>query len=226
MNALATDQADRINDLLLTDPALDQVTAGPLHRRPGRRPSTSGSDTRRADMRRTPPDILITNYKMLDLLLQRAEDAPLWKDADSAYVVVDEFHTYDGAQGTDVAMLLRRLAAARRDVRAGPAARPDLPGRHLRDPRRGRRPDGGQRMLRRGRRRCSASEFDRDAVVGEDRQRSTSSSRSDDFDPVLPLPLPEELAALADPTRDDEALADLARRSPGSRTDPFGSARR
>ena len=65
-------------------------------------------------MRGTPPDILITNYKMLDLLLQRAEDLPLWEDADLAYVVLDEFHTYDGAQGTDVAMLLRRLAAAHR----------------------------------------------------------------------------------------------------------------
>ena len=49
---------------------------------------------------------------MLDLLLQRADDLPLWRDADIRYVVVDEFHTYDGAQGTDVAMLLRRLAAA------------------------------------------------------------------------------------------------------------------
>ena len=68
--------------------------------------------TERSDIRRTPPDILITNYKMLDLLLQRADDLPLWRDADLRYVVVDEFHTYDGAQGTDVAMLLRRLAAA------------------------------------------------------------------------------------------------------------------
>ena len=72
-------------------------------------------------MRRTPPDILITNYKMLDLLLQRADDLPLWEGAEPAYVVLDEFHTYDGAQGTDVAMLLRRLAAAlgARPSRAG-----------------------------------------------------------------------------------------------------------
>ncbi|MGI5159218.1 hypothetical protein [Microbispora sp. CA-102843] len=49
---------------------------------------------------------------MLDLLLQRPEDLDLWEGCDLAYVVVDEFHSYDGAQGTDVAMLLRRLAAA------------------------------------------------------------------------------------------------------------------
>src|SRR5699024_11776695 len=68
--------------------------------------------TRRADMWTSPPDILITNYKMLDLLLQRSSDAPLWEGVDLRYIVVDEFHTYDGAQGTDVAMLLRRLASA------------------------------------------------------------------------------------------------------------------
>jgi hypothetical protein len=67
------------------------------------------------------PDILITNYKMLDLLLQRADDLPLWEGADLAYVVLDEFHTYDGAQGTDVAMLLRRLAAV---LGVGDAQRP------------------------------------------------------------------------------------------------------
>ena len=80
----------------------------------GERPDTTYARvlTERSDIRRQPPDILITNYKMLDLLLQRGDDLPLWRDADIRYVVVDEFHTYDGAQGTDVAMLLRRLAAA------------------------------------------------------------------------------------------------------------------
>ena len=68
--------------------------------------------TERSEIRSQRPDILITNYKMLDLLLQRGEDLTLWQDADIGYVVVDEFHTYDGAQGTDVAMLLRGLAAA------------------------------------------------------------------------------------------------------------------
>ena len=65
-------------------------------------------------MRETPPDILLTNYKMLDQLLLRQQDQPIWaKSATSlTYLVLDEFHTYDGAQGTDVAMLLRRLGIA------------------------------------------------------------------------------------------------------------------
>ena len=48
---------------------------------------------------------------MLDQLLLRAADANLWRQSAHSltYLVLDEFHTYDGAQGTDVSMLLRRL---------------------------------------------------------------------------------------------------------------------
>ncbi|MEU2947797.1 DEAD/DEAH box helicase [Nocardiopsis alba] len=117
MNALATDQADRI-DGLLADPELSQVTAGLYI---GDTPSIDYKRvvTSRGEIRRLCPDILITNYKMLDLLLQRSEDQPLWRDSDLTYIVVDEFHTYDGAQGTDVSMLLRRLAATTGNSRPG-----------------------------------------------------------------------------------------------------------
>ena len=57
---------------------------------------------------------------MLDFLLLRQEDRDLWavNDPDTLrYIVLDEFHTYDGAQGTDVAMLLRRLGATLRHGR-------------------------------------------------------------------------------------------------------------
>ena len=62
-------------------------------------------------IRLNPPDILLTNYKMLDQLLLRAEDREIWRKSATSlqYLVLDEFHTYDGAQGTDVALLLRRL---------------------------------------------------------------------------------------------------------------------
>src|SRR5699024_11813241 len=65
----------------------------------------------RSEIRERVPDILLTNYKMLDQLLLRHDDARLWEDSATSlqYLVLDEFHTYDGAQGTDVAMLLRRL---------------------------------------------------------------------------------------------------------------------
>ncbi|MFJ9843661.1 DEAD/DEAH box helicase [Kitasatospora sp. NPDC101155] len=117
MNALATDQAGRIGDYL-AQPELAEVTAGLYI---GDRPDTDFRRvmTRREEMRVSPPDVLITNYKMLDLLLQRGEDRPLWEGAEITHVVLDEFHTYDGAQGTDVAMLLRRLAATVGATRPG-----------------------------------------------------------------------------------------------------------
>src|SRR5690606_10361727 len=73
--------------------------------------NAQGLITDRAVIRDSPPDILLTNYKMLDQLLLRHEDHGLWRASASSlrYLVLDEFHTYDGAQGTDVAMLLRRL---------------------------------------------------------------------------------------------------------------------
>src|SRR4029078_3184265 len=76
--------------------------------------TVDGLITDRAIIRNTAPDILLTNYKMLDQLLLRHEDQNLWRQSATSlrYLVLDEFHTYDGAQGTDVAMLLRRLGLA------------------------------------------------------------------------------------------------------------------
>ena len=139
--------------------------------------------TERSEIRRTPPDILITNYKMLDLLLQRADDLPLWEDADIAYVVVDEFHTYDGAQGTDVAMLLRRLAAAAdRASPAGPWAR----SARWRPRRRSARAADGD-AIREVAEQVFGAAFDADSVIGEQRLPA------DEFvgDDRLRLPLPD-----------------------------------
>lgn len=63
----------------------------------------------------TVPDILLTNFKMLDYGLMRQKFMSLWKgniDSENKvlrFIVLDELHTYDGAQGTDVANLIRRL---------------------------------------------------------------------------------------------------------------------
>jgi DEAD/DEAH box helicase domain-containing protein len=117
MNALATDQAKRIKKLIDKLPAKNgrKIRAGIYTGESGRsgvEAEESGLITKREAMRRNPPDILLTNYKMLDFLLLRPEDQPLWKgcDADTLrYLVVDELHTFDGAQGTDLACLIRRL---------------------------------------------------------------------------------------------------------------------
>jgi superfamily II DNA/RNA helicase len=61
-----------------------------------------------------PPDILLTNYVMLELVLTRPEERrKLVKAAKGLqFLVLDELHTYRGRQGADVAMLVRRVREA------------------------------------------------------------------------------------------------------------------
>lgn len=62
----------------------------------------------------SPPDILLTNFKMLDFALMRGDFHPIWaynfKNPELLkFLVLDELHTYDGAKGSDEANLIRRL---------------------------------------------------------------------------------------------------------------------
>jgi len=67
----------------------------------------------REAIRKHPPDILLTNYMMLELLLTRSEDSGLVRAAQGLrFLVFDELHTYRGRQGADVAMLIRRCRLA------------------------------------------------------------------------------------------------------------------
>jgi replicative superfamily II helicase len=209
MNALATDQAHRINDYL-QDPALKGVIAGLYI---GDTPETEFSKvlTGRSEIRRTSPDILITNYKMLDLLLQREDDLRLWDDADPAFVVVDEFHTYDGAQGTDVAMLLRRMAAALGVSEPGRplgricpvATSATLASNDIAD-----HESRAQLLTVAG--QVFGTPFTDAAVIGEDRLTVEEFVPSEDMDYTLPLPSPQELAALPDPANDPTAMDQIA----------------
>lgn len=123
MNALATDQANRLAKEIVTRPELKGISAGLYVGDETAEPSTNVRRvegdrytviTERERIREEPPDILLTNYKMLDILLMRARDAVLWRHNTPdtlRYLVVDELHTFDGAQGTDLACLIRRLKA-------------------------------------------------------------------------------------------------------------------
>lgn len=60
-----------------------------------------------------PPDILLTNYVMLELILTRPNESPLVSACKNLnFLVLDELHTYRGRQGADVAMLIRRTVDA------------------------------------------------------------------------------------------------------------------
>ena len=68
-------------------------------------------EERRQAMREEPPQVLLTNYMMLELLLTRVQERPI-RDAifeNLRHLVFDELHTYRGRQGADIAMLIRRI---------------------------------------------------------------------------------------------------------------------
>ena len=71
------------------------------------------SEEERKQIRENPPDILLTNYMMLDLILTRhtGDQVVVQNCQGLEFLVLDELHTYRGRQGSDVAMLVRRLRA-------------------------------------------------------------------------------------------------------------------
>ncbi|MDX3230160.1 DEAD/DEAH box helicase [Streptomyces sp. ME19-01-6] len=220
MNALATDQAHRINDYLDNprDARLrDAGVRAALYIGDKASKEFKQANPRvavdRDEIRRTRPDILITNYKMLDLLLQRPEDQPLWQAPEGAegsalaFVVLDEFHTYDGAQGTDVAMLLRRLGAVTGLAEPGRPLGPVCPVATSATLGEGGPGAAGGTMLDVAE-QVFGVPFPPEAVVAEDRRGVQEFAGTSDF--ALPFPPPHEVAALGDPTRDREALDQLA----------------
>ena len=107
MNALANSQAEELGKFL--------DKGYPEGRSPVRFARYTGQE-RGADreaIRDDPPDILLTNYMMLELMLTRSEDRELVRAAQGLkFLVFDELHTYRGRQGADVAMLIRRCRHA------------------------------------------------------------------------------------------------------------------
>ena len=128
MNALANDQRDRLGEInrkLRDAGSRFQPTFGqyigqtPEDIRDRWRNAAWWAENRfpgelvfRKEMRRSPPHILLTNYSMLEYLLIRPHDSPLFDDGRSEYwqfIVLDEAHQYRGAKGMEMGMLIRRL---------------------------------------------------------------------------------------------------------------------
>jgi len=126
MNALANDQLKRLRDLLKNYP---QITFGSYtgeteekyekareryHKMYKDAPLLENELISREQMKKTPPNILITNYAMLEYLMLRPKDHTFFDGKHSKswqYIVLDEAHTYTGAKAIEMSMLLRRLKA-------------------------------------------------------------------------------------------------------------------
>ncbi len=127
MNALANDQMKRLRRLLQhcpqikfgryigeTDDSMARATAIDSFRKIyPQEPILENELFTRQEMQAAPPHILLTNYAMLEYLLLRPADSSLFDGTTGEhwhFIVLDEAHVYDGANATEMAMLLRRVA--------------------------------------------------------------------------------------------------------------------
>lgn len=129
MNALANDQMKNIRELLMYYPDItfgvynggtenDEESAIAVYEAMFAKEKIEKMRHRldneilsRDEMKKNPPNILFTNYAMLEHLLFRPKDDVLFSHADFRFVVLDEAHVYNGATGIETAILLRRLKA-------------------------------------------------------------------------------------------------------------------
>jgi hypothetical protein len=124
MNALANDQVKRLRQLLAVTPHItfgryvgdtpdtDRDAAEKFALLNPGEPHLPNELISRAQMRATPPHLLLTNYAMLEYLLLRPSDIDLFEGdygGHWSFIAVDEAHVYDGAKAAELAMLLRRL---------------------------------------------------------------------------------------------------------------------
>lgn len=106
MNALANSQEEELKKFL--EKGYPEGARVRFRRYTGQEKSDA-----REEIRSNPPDILLTNYMMLELLLTRSEDRELVRAAQGLrFLVFDELHTYRGRQGADIALLIRRCRLA------------------------------------------------------------------------------------------------------------------
>jgi Lhr-like helicase len=106
MNALANSQMKELEKFL------DQSGLPPYLRPTYARYTGQESAEERELIRAAKPDILLTNFMMLELLMtrQNERDKAVIRSAEGLnFLVLDELHTYRGRQGADVAMLVRRV---------------------------------------------------------------------------------------------------------------------
>lgn len=194
MNALATDQAKRIAELIYSTPALQgQVTAGlyigEQDETPIRMMQADQVITDKNILRQAPSDILLTNYKMLDYLLIQPDVQSLWQQNQPEtlrYLIVDEFHTFDGAQGTDLACLLRRLKH-----------RLQTPKNHLACVGTSATLGSDTSAMLTYATKVFAEPFDQGAVIAENRISPHEFLYGDEGElTILPIPAPEQLSQL------------------------------
>lgn len=128
MNALANDQMKRLRNLLKNYPDItfgvynsstkqDEQTGiteyGKIYKDSNGHPlkPLKNEVISRDKMQTEPPNILVTNYAMLEYMLLRPKDDKVFSGAKLRFIVLDEAHIYRGSTGMETALLLKRLKA-------------------------------------------------------------------------------------------------------------------
>jgi len=113
LKALATDQGKRIGKLLdeINNIYSMDIKYGIFDGDRGKRNSTGNKSEidDKDEILTNPPNILITNYMMLERILINPKHLQILKNSKISFVVLDEIHYYRGSQGIDVSLLIRRL---------------------------------------------------------------------------------------------------------------------
>ena len=189
MNALANSQIKEIEKFISQSGLPDDVK--PIVRRY----TGQESSEERQKIADNPPDILLTNFMMAELLLTRQDklDSQVIDNAKGLeFIVLDELHTYRGRQGADVAILVRRLrnrcAPDKAPICIGTSATMASEGSEA----------GRAKSVADVASRLFGASIGPDAVIDESLQRATDDLlRLDDVRPklaqVLKNPLPETL---------------------------------
>jgi superfamily II DNA/RNA helicase/recombinational DNA repair protein RecR len=116
MNALANDQVKRMREIFSYYPEITfgrfvgatLDTAEKAMADNGGKPFMKNEISSRQEMVNTPPNILITNYAMLERLLLLPKWAGLFT-GHLKWLVMDEVHSYSGTKAVEISMLIRRL---------------------------------------------------------------------------------------------------------------------
>jgi len=116
LNALIQSQRDRLSAWVegLGGAVTYALYSGDTPHKPDGTPAGIGEILDRKSLREKPPTILVTNITMLEYMLLRAEDQAILRKSQGLlrWIVLDEAHSYVGAQASEMAMLLRRVRAA------------------------------------------------------------------------------------------------------------------
>lgn len=128
MNALVNDQIRRLSQLVgcwtnqgdatvpITFARYTSETANTRAQGLEREPNAPANQLLgRDEIIADPPDFLITNFAMLEQALLRPQESPFFDDVDEfawRFLILDEAHSYRGAQGIELARLMQRVRAA------------------------------------------------------------------------------------------------------------------